>query len=322
VAGNDLSRSNDVMTGIRRTNLGAVDLNLLKVLAALLEERNVTAAGRRVGLSQPAVSNALRRLRELLGDPLLVRSGSGGLELTAHAESLRDPVRRAVAALAETFSPPRAFEPATASLAVRLAATDLAALAVLPPLLALLAREAPGIDLVVRSGDRDQVLLWLREGVVDMALGVFPEPPAGALVEPLLREDFVLLLRPGHPLLEGELTPERLVAYPAVLVSPRGDPRGVADDALEALGLRRRVAVTVAHFLLAPHLLRGSDLTLVFPRTLAAGTGEALGLELRPLPLDVPPFTVQLLWLARTDRDPALAWLRGLVAQAAAAARR
>ena len=301
-----------MMSAIQRVNVGSIDLNLLKVLSALLEERSVTAAGRRVGLSQPATSNALRRLRDLLGDPLLVR-GADGFELTAHAASLREPVRGAMAAVEVAFRPPERFEPATAKLAFRLAATDLTALAVLPPLLAALGRDAPGIDLVVRSGDREQVLAWLRAGEVQLAFGVFPNPPADTLVEPLMEEAFVLLVRAGHPLLDGELTPERLVEYPALLVSPRGDARGVADEALAALGLRRRVAATVAHFLLAPHLLRGTDLTLIFPRRLAALVGTACGLEVRPLPLAIPPFTAQMLWPARRDRDPALAWLRGLI---------
>ena len=106
-----IAKSNDVMSGIQPMNVGGIDLNLLKVLAALLEERSVTAAGRRIGLSQPATSNALRRLRELIGDPLLVRGSNGGLELTPHAETLLEPVQRAVAAVADAFRPPVAFDP-------------------------------------------------------------------------------------------------------------------------------------------------------------------------------------------------------------------
>ncbi len=301
------------MSGIHAMNVGGIDLNLLKVLAALLEERNVTAAGRRIGLSQPATSNALRRLRELIGDPLLVRGPNGGLELTPHAETLLEPVQRAVAAVADAFRPPVAFDPERAQLTVRLAATDMAALAILPNLLCALAREAPGIDLVVRGADHEQVNAWLQAGEIALALGVFWNPPPNALKRPLLREDFVLLVRPGHPLTEGEITPERLAAFPAVLVAPGGVPRGFADTALAALNLRRRVAVAVPHFLLAPHLVRDSDLTVIFPRSLALAAGAPLGLSILPLPLDFGAATVSLMWLTRTDADPALAWLRGRI---------
>jgi DNA-binding transcriptional LysR family regulator len=305
------------MSGIHAMNVGGIDLNLLKVLAALLEERSVTAAGRRIGLSQPATSNALRRLRDLIGDPLLVRGPNGGLELTPHAETLLEPVQRAVAAVADAFRPPVEFNSQRAQLTVRLAATDIAALAVLPDLLCALAREAPGIDLVVRTADHDQVNAWLQSGEVALALGVFWAPPPNALKRPLLMEEFVLLVRPGHPLQEGELTPERLAAFPAILVAPGGSPRGIADAALAALDLRRRVAVAVPHFLLAPHLVRDSDLTVVFPRSLAVAAGAPLGLTILPLPLDIGPFMVEMMWLTRTDADPALAWLRARIAEVA-----
>lgn len=301
------------MSGIQQPNVSGIDLNLLKVLAALLAERNVTAAGRRIGLSQPATSNALRRLRELIGDPLLVRGANGGLELTPHAETLVEPVQRAVAAVADAFRPPVAFDPERAQLTVRLAASDMAALAILPDLLCALAREAPGIDLVVRGADHEQVNAWLQSGEIALALGVFWSPPPHALKRPLLTEDFVLLVRPGHPLCAGELTPERLARFPAVLVAPGGTLRGVADDALAALNLHRRVAVAVPHFLLAPYLVRGSDLTAIFPRSLALAAGVPLGLAILPLPLDVGPFTISMMWLPRTDADPALAWLRARI---------
>jgi DNA-binding transcriptional LysR family regulator len=162
--------------------------------------------------------------------------GADGSSCTPHAAALREPVRRAVAAVADAFRTPELFEPAKAKLAFRLAANDLTALAIVPPLLAALGRDAPGVDLVVRSGDREQMLAWLRADEVQLAFGVFPVPPAGTLVEPLLEEALVLLVRSGHPLLDGELTPARLVEYPALLVSPRGDARGVADDALARSG--------------------------------------------------------------------------------------
>jgi DNA-binding transcriptional LysR family regulator len=129
----------------------------------------------------------------------------------------------------------------------------------------------------------------------------------------LFRDSFELLLRPGHPLLDGELTPQRLAGFPAILVSPTGDPRGVVDGALARLGLARRVAVTVPHFLMAPHLIRASDLTLVFPRRLVAVIAQPFGLITRPLPLALPEFVAKAVWLKRNDAHPPLLWLRRLI---------
>jgi DNA-binding transcriptional LysR family regulator len=306
------------MKPIRPVNLAGIDLNLVKVLHALLEERGVTAAGRRVGLSQPATSNALRRLRELLGDELLVR-GPAGLVLTAHARELQGPVREAVEALGRAFRPPAQFEPRTARLTWRLAASDLSALAVLPALRRILAQEAPGIDLIVRAGEWAQMLAWLDEDAIDLAIGVFRDPPPQLSGEDLFAERYVLVLRAGHPLLDGEPTPARLAGYPAVLVSPRGDPHGIGDAALAQLGLRRRVAVTVSHFLLAAFLLRDSDLTLIYPEWLARLVAPPLGLVMQPPPLDLPSFTSRMLWPRRHHRDPPSLWLRDAVRRAVAA---
>ncbi len=305
------------MESIRAVNLAAIDLNLVKVLHALLEERAVTAAGRRVGLSQPATSNALRRLRALLGDPLLVR-GPRGHELTTYGRELREPVAAAIAALQRAFAPPARFEPAAARLTWRLATTDLSAVTVLPELRRILAREAPGADLVLRAGERDQVLGWLAEDAVDLAVGLFRDLPAAIAATPLFDERLVLMVRDGHPLLAGPPTAERLAAFPAMLVSPRGDPHGVVDEALATLGLRRRVALTVPHSLLAPFLLRGSDLTLVYPSRLAQLLARPLRLAVLPEPLGLPGFTSQLVWARRNERHPPLVWLRDAVHRAVA----
>jgi DNA-binding transcriptional LysR family regulator len=306
------------MQTIRPVNLAGIDLNLVKVLHALLEERGVTAAGRRVGLSQPATSNALRRLRDLFGDELLVR-GPSGLELTAYAQELQGPVREAVEALGRAFRPPARFEPGTARLTWRLAASDLSALAVLPALRRLLADEAPGIDLIIRAGEWAQMLAWLDDGAIDLAIGAFRDPPPQLAAEDLFAERYVLVLRAGHPLLKGELSAARLAGFPAALVSPRGEPYGIGDEALAQLGLQRRVAVTVSHFLLAAHLLRDSELTLLYPERLARLVAPTLGLVVLPPPLELRGFTSRMLWPRRHDRDPPSLWLRGAVRRAVAA---
>jgi DNA-binding transcriptional LysR family regulator len=306
------------MGNIRVMNVNGLDLNLVKILDALLNERSVGAAGRQVGLSQPAASHALRRLREVLGDPLLV-PGQGGSVLTPRAEALREPARRALAALEETFRPPAGFDPGTARRVFTLASTDFVALVVMPRIWPLIARDAPGVELDLRTVGGAATFDGLRTGAFDLALGVLKALPRDVAIERLFEERFVLVVRQGHPLLEGALTLERLAGFPAVLVAPQGDSRrGYLDSLLAARGLQRRIAVTVPQFLLAPHLLLETDLTLVLPRRVAEVGARPLGLALRDLPEEAAAFHASMAWHRRLDNDPALVWLRALIGEAAA----
>jgi DNA-binding transcriptional LysR family regulator len=300
-------------------NLNALDLNLVKILDALLSERSVSAAGRRVGLSQPAASHALRRLRDLLADPLLVPS-QGGSVLTPRAEALREPVRRALAALEETFRAPVGFDPGTARRVFTIASTDFVGLIVMPKIWPLVAKHAPGIEIDVKTTSGASTFESLRNGTFDLALGVLKVLPRDIAFEHLFEERFVLVVRHDHPLLDGELTLERLAGFPAVLVAPTGDSRrGYLDSLLAARGLQRRVAVTVPQFLLAPHLLADSELTLVLPRRVAEVGARPLGLAVRDLPEAVSSFNASMVWHRRLDSDPALVWLRDLVRRAVSA---
>jgi molybdate transport repressor ModE-like protein len=307
------------MRSIHAVHLNALDLNLVKILDALLEERSVSAAGRRIGLSQPAASHALRRLRDLLGDPLIVPN-HGGSTLTPRAEDLREPVKRALAALEETFQPPAGFVAKTARRVFRIASTDFVGLIVVPKIWPLIAREAPGVDVDIRTTGLVSNFDALRSGSLDLALAVIKAVPRDIAFEHLFKDRLILVIRDGHPLLTGELTLERLAEFPAVLVAPAGDSRrGYVDSLLAARGLRRRVAVTVPQFLLAPHLLLRSDLTLVLPRRVAEVGAAPLGLVLRELPTEVSSFNAGMVWHKRLDNDPALIWLRDLIRRAFAA---
>lgn len=294
-------------------NIRSVDLNLVIALGALLEERNVSRAADRIGRSQPATSAALARLREMFGDPLLVRDGRG-YRLTPRAEGLRVPVARALAALTDTFQDPETFDPASARMAIRMAASDYLAAVLMPPLIAALARRAPGIDLRVVAADRRTAVTLLREGRADVSLAVTEEGAADVRSRPLFDEAFVMVTRPGHPYHQGPSTPERFVEHPGLLVSQAGDGTGIADESLAALGLRRRVAVTVAHFLLAPHLLADSDLVLVIGRRVAEAAANGPNLRVDPLPFPMPAFTARMFWHSSTDAYPPLRWFRDLVA--------
>lgn len=294
-------------------NIRSIDLNLVIALAALLEERSVSRAALRIGRSQPATSSALARLREIFGDPLLVREGRG-YRLSPRAEEIRVHAAQALAALTATFQDSVAFDPAGAEMEIRVAASDYLAAVLLPPLMKLLSRSAPGIDLRVVAADRRSAISLLKEGAVDLSLAVAGDGLPDVPSHPLFDERFVMVTRPGHPYHDGPPTAERFIGFPGLLVSQTGDAAGVADDSLSRLGLKRRVAVTVAHFLLAPQLVADSDLVLVIGRRVAEAAKAQLGLTVSDLPFPMPGFTARMYWHASTAGYPPLVWFRQVVA--------
>ena len=298
-------------------NLAAVDLNLLVALDALLSERSVTRAARRIGLSQPATSHALGRLRDLLGDPLLVRVG-GGMALTPRGEALAEPTRAALDAASRVLAPRGAFDPAAETRPLRLAGADFTQVDILPRLCARLAEEAPGIDVQVHPAPED-LLGLVQRGEVDVALGPvrFSGLQPGLEEEPLFEERFVCVVRDGHPLTRGRLTLERFAAARHAMIAPRGKAGGVVDDLLAKHGKTRRVAARVAHFLVAPHVVAATDLVLTLPERVARLYEEQLPLRTLKLPFEVPGFTVSMIWHERSKSDPALRWARGLLREVA-----
>lgn len=303
-------------------NLSSVDLNLLVVLDALLVERSVTRAGRRVGLSQPAMSHALARLRALLGDPLFVREGRLMVP-TPRAEALAEPLAAALASLGALVEAPEAFDPLRASRSLRISSTDYAQVMVLPALCAKLQVEAPGIDLLVHP-TTDDVLRMLARGELDLALGPvrLSEAPSATRHETLFDERFVCLVRKGHPLTHGKVTPERFAAARHAFIAPRGRPGGAVDEALAQLGLGRRVAFQSAQFLVAPYVVAQSDLVITIPARVARMFASKLGLATFAPPVSLPGFSVSLIWHERSEQDPALAFVREAVRELFRARRR
>lgn len=304
------------MPSIHPVNLAAIDLNLLVVLDALLEEQNVTRAGRRVGLTQPATSNALGRLRSLLGDPLLVRSGRGQV-LTPRAEALRRDIGEALAKVRHALRDPTPFSPATWRAVFRLGMSDYAAFVLVPGLRRRLAEQAPAARVSVIPVESRTAERLLEERAVDVAIDVFADRRPESPHQDLLDDDFVCVMRADHPLARARMTRKRFVAHPHLLVSPGGQREGVVDRALAQLGLAREVAVTVPHFLMAPHLIAASDLLGVLAGRIARAVAASLGLVLRSPPLTLPGFTLTMAWHHRLDADPAHVWLRRLLIEVA-----
>ncbi len=292
-------------------NLAAIDLNLLNVLDALLAERHVTRAARRVGLTQSAASHALARLRTLLGDPLLVRGPGGAMLPTARAEALAPILRQALAALEAGLRGEPTFDPASAQRTFHVATGDYHELVLLPRLCAGLADDAPGCDLWVHP-IADDPAPALIDGTADLALGVWRGRgwPSGIYEKRLFDETFVCVVRRGHPAAAQKLTLARYLALSHLLIAPRGTPGSFVDDALAAIGKRRRVAVAVPHFLVAPHVIASTDLVVTLASRVARTLAKPLGLTLLDPPLDLPGFTASMAWHERAHRDPAQRWLR------------
>lgn len=295
--------------------LAGIDLNLLTSLDVLLDEANVTRAAKRLGVSQPAVSHNLRRLRELLGDPLLVRTAHG-MQATPRAAELRPAVRAALEAAEAVLQAAPSFDPERAERSFVLAMADQASFQLLPPLVERIARVAPGITLQLRPPPID-LAAALSEGEIELAIGVFGDAPAGIHTEPLWTETFSCVVRRRGPGTRGPFDLARYLARPHLLVAPRGRPGSVVDDLLAQRDQRRRIAVVVPHFLVAPAIVATSDLVWTAPSGLAHAFAESYALAVRPPPLAIPSFTIAMRWHLRLDRDPGLAWLRAMLRQVA-----
>jgi DNA-binding transcriptional LysR family regulator len=297
-------------------NIGAIDLNLLVALQALLTERHVTRAAARMGLTQPAMSHALGRLRTTLGDPLLVR-GQSGLQLTARAASLVDPLDRLLRDASALLAAPT-FDPKTSTRRFRIATSDYMEIVLMPRFLEHLSEEAPNIDIVmVRHA---QGTAQLDEGEADLMM-VPPGPleRSDTRAQRILDEKFVCVVRADHPTVGKKMTLDRYVELGHVLVSPRGDGVGLVDHALAKVGRTRRVAVVVPHFLVAPFLVERTDYVLTVAARIARSLLPAVKLKLLPVPaeLDLPGFDVRVVWHERDHADPAHAWLRTRIATVA-----
>ncbi|ASV88726.1 lysR substrate binding domain protein (plasmid) [Ochrobactrum quorumnocens] len=282
-------------------NLRSIDLNLLVILDALLDETHVSRAAHRVGLSQPAASAALQRCRQLFGDELLKR-GRGTMRRTARAESLRAPLKSLLAGIADLVDLP---EPRLKEIrqTLRLSMADYPALFVLPPLQRALQTSAPGIDLMILPWNgTDAARAALIDGTIDFAVSVLPDDDDDIHRDTLLNEHYVIALREGHPAADG-FNLDRWLDFPHILVSGKGEGRSPLDMELSRIGRARRVGLVVPSFGMVAELLRGSDMIAMLPSRVAV---LADGLTILPTPIDVPGFALHLAWHRRRTKDAGL----------------
>jgi LysR family transcriptional activator of mexEF-oprN operon len=290
--------------------LRSLDLNLLAVFATLMQERSVTRAGERLGLSQPATSGALARLRETFRDPLFIRTGRS-FEPTARALALMERLGPAMAALAEAVAPAIPFDPAIDRRDFRIACQDDIAIPLLPRLMPVLATEAPLCTLTVRRGDWKTIPAQLEKAEVSAALGYMADDlPANAKRRTVVNGHFVVLRADSDP---APIPLDTYCARPHVLVTPAGDLRGRADLSLEALGRSRRVVLGLTDFALLPSVLAGTDLVATVPDFVAETLAAQGGLRIDPTPFEPPPAVITMAWRGAADGDPAERWLRGRI---------
>ncbi|HDT3058776.1 TPA: LysR family transcriptional regulator [Enterobacter hormaechei subsp. steigerwaltii] len=292
-----------------KADLRTLDLNLLKTLDALLDERSVTRAAARLALTQPAVSGMLNRLRDYFEDPLFIRAPHG-IVPTTRAEAMAAPVKRILADIDELLQP-IAFDPLTATFTFTLAATDYALRAVVVPFIAALKVQAPGIRVRVVPVESDRLVSQLEQGSVDVALITPHTTPDELHSRALYDERYVCMMRADHPDAGQPMTLDRFCAQEHVLVSYEGDGfRGVTDGALEKTGRTRHVGLSVSNFLVLPDVLALSDMIAVVPSRIAE---KQTGMFVCETPVPVPGFTKSMAWHGRTHRNLAQAWLRGLL---------
>lgn len=284
------------------------ELQLLYIFDAIMTERSVTRAADRLAMTQPAVSNAISRMRHFWSDPLFVRKGRN-IEPTSYALSLWDQVNGHMFALANAVSATQ-FDPGTSNRTFRIAVTDMITEMIWRQLIELLEREAPGVDVhavpYTPEGTHDD----LREAHVDLAVGMLNQHDHSLRSTWLFQGGYVLAMRADHPLAGRPITMDEFLDARHLLVTMSGDAHGFVDSYLDQKGHSRRIAATVNHFSIVPQLLRESNLIAAVPELISQDCGFVNGLWMGELPFGVDPTSLYLIWHARHDRDPGVVWLR------------
>jgi DNA-binding transcriptional LysR family regulator len=299
-----------------------IDLNLLIIFNELLRLRRVSAVALALGTSQPAISNALNRLRKLLGDELFLRT-SKGMVPTPFAESLAEPIGAALGAIHHTLNARASFDPASSQRGFTVAMTDIGEIYFLPALMERLSKVAPGVTISTVRNNTADLREEMEGGRVDLAIGFLPDLKAGFFQRRLFRQRYVCIFRKGHPLaLKGMtrgmapgMTLKAFSAAEHVAIVADGTGHGLVDEVIQRSGVTRQVRLRVPHFVAVGHILQTTDLIAVVPQAYANRTLQPFGLETAPCPVKIPDIVINVLWHAKNHREAGNQWLRQLVVE-------
>jgi len=293
-------------------DLKDIDLNLLVVFNQILIERRVSKVAENLGLSQPAVSNALARLRKLTGDSLFLRT-TKGMEPTPFAQQLAEPIAYALGMIHSAVNQRTSFDPLTARRGFTVGVTDIGEIYFLPALMEELAQVAPGVTMSTVRNTAVNLRDEMEAGHIDLAIGLLPQLKAGFFQRRLFRQRYVCMFRKGHRLDKRKVSLAEFSSAHHVVVVSQGTGHGKVDELLERSGVARSVLLTVPHFVAVGHILQHSDMVATVPERLAQALVGPFGLTYVSHPATLPEIAINMFWHAKYHKDPANEWLRGLV---------
>ncbi len=298
---------------MKSIELAQIDLNLLVAFEALFEARSVTVAAQRLYLGQPAMSAALGRLRVLFEDQLFIRVGRE-MQPTMKAVAIAPGIFAALNQVRQTIQSGQGFDPVSDGRVFTIGSADYTSFILLPKLLAYCQQFAPNLNFRMIEFAKDQVGHLLEQGIIDLALGVFPNSPRKTICVPLFQEHFIGIARKNHPRIQRHsLSLEAFANLSHALHTIRQDETGEVDRILAGYNLQRRIAITVPHILVLPSIIATTDLIAAIPTRMAQYFSKLDEIELFQLPIEIPQWTVSLLWSQLSDNDHASTWLREIL---------
>jgi len=291
----------------------SIDLNLLSVFQEVYRERQISAAARRLGLTQSAVSNALARLRRTFGDELFVRTAHG-MQPTPLAQQMAEPIGAAMAQVALALSQRSRFDPATSNRRFTLAMTDVGEVYFMPVLIERCRACAPNVEVASTRANGLTLKVDMETGRVDLAIGAFEDVSEALYHRALFRQRFVSMFRKEHPLARGKVDLARFVAASHLIVDAAQSPYDRINGLLEKAGVTAGTRFRVPHFTAVPYIVSTSDLVVTVPQKLAESAASPFGLKWIEPPLALPTLQTNVFWHRRFNHDPGIQWLRGLIA--------
>lgn len=292
--------------------LSDIDLNLLIIFNQLLLDRNVSASAEKLNLTQPAVSNALKRLRNILNDELFIRT-SKGMSPTPYAMTLAEPIGYALDSLHNALNQEPTFDPMTSQRTFTLAITDIGEIYFVPTLIAELSRLAPHVKISTVRNNANNLSEEMESGSVDAAIGLIPSLKTGFFQRRLFNQKYVCIFRNNHPSAKNPISLQSYKTLGHVSVTSANTGHNQIDQLIEGKGVQRDIRLHVPHFVAIGHILQTTDLIATVPERFAQKSEGPFGLVTSKPPIELPEISINLLWHAKYNRDPANVWLRQLI---------